>query len=112
MSDPSAFKDLRDAVGSVKQFLAQVDFGHDTNDLVITGIADYGDLWLFTWNNGWPLLGRPEFAYPGCEPVAVFKADGRLLQLGRSYGWVEGSFESALDAVRAAWADSRGDQTV
>ena len=100
------FAALREAVAKVKAFLDNLGVGIPPNDLIITGITDYDDLWMFSWNNGWVLLDQPEFGYPGCSPLAVFKADGRLLQIPKSYGWVDGAFEESLARVREMWRDS------
>jgi hypothetical protein len=108
MTSPDDISSLREAVAAVKAFLDGTEVGTLPNDLIITGIDDHGDLWLFTWNNGWPLAGEPRFGYPGCDPVVVFKEDGRLLQVNKFYGWVEGAFDAALEEVRARWRDSRG----
>jgi hypothetical protein len=71
------FAALREAVAKVKAFLDDLGVGIPPNDLIITGITDYDDLWMFSWNNGWVLWDQPEFGYPGC-----FAASG--LQGGRS----------------------------
>ena len=100
---------LRNAVATVKNYLASVEVGPSPNDLIITAIEDRGDLWLFSWNNGWPLLGLRMFEYPGCSPLAVFKQDGTLIQIPHNYGWVEGAFEEALEETRRLWREK--DQT-
>lgn len=108
MSPNNEIAKLRDAVAKVKVFLDEAGVEIPPNDLIITGIEDRGDLWIFTWNNGWPFLEQRWFEYPGCDPLVVFKEDGRLLQISRNYGWVEGAFDAALEEVRARWRDSRG----
>jgi hypothetical protein len=98
---------LQAAVVTVKAYLDDVPCD-GPNDLVITSIRDLGDLWWFEWNNGWPLVGRRHHEMPNCHPVAVFKSDGRLLEVVRSYAqWVDGGEEAALEDVREQWRANR-----
>lgn len=107
MIPPEERKKLQEAVAKVKAFLDDAGVEVPPNDLIITGIEDEGDLWVFHWNNGWAFLESRYHTYPGLDPLAVFKEDGRLLQIPRSYSWVEGSVDSAVEEVRRQWRESR-----
>ena len=108
--DPAEIPALREAVVTVKAFLASVEPDSGLNDLLITGVEDHGDLWLFAWNNAWPLLGQRAFEYLGCHPIVVFKADGRLIQIVRSYTqWIGDGVDGALEEARTAWRSEASD---
>jgi len=99
--DEAEIQALKKAVAQVKEFIESTEAASGVDDLIITAVTDYGDLWWFSWNNAWPLLGQPHLEYPDCHPIAVFKSDARLVQVVRAYSdWIESGMDGALALAR------------
>ena len=99
---------LKNAVADVKHYLDAMEVGLPPNDMIINGIEDRGDLWIFYWNNGWPLVGNRYYEYPGCSPLVVFKEDGRLLPLSHDVTWGDAGLDGELANVRRRWRETNG----
>lgn len=112
MSSPDEIRALREAVAAVKGFLEDAGVGIPPNDLIITGVQYHGDLWLFTWNNAWPLL-QPRSGRSVAPPIIPARpmpwpaSERRLRDHGagvRNVGGGVASGSSSTSRERSTWS--------